>query len=209
MMMMQTSRRGRPLPSTRRRTSSRDLTTPPSKFCGARSSSCSSSSRSSSSSSSSHFGCSCLCRQAIVCLALVCPPWFFFMFLSRRKKGAVPSAIDKESLSFVCCECGREVPWALVPERDDVPAHNAVPWDEIRYGVLSKRKYYVFHSECSKKFSAGRHDRHQVLLLEDKRSGKDKRINEPVRVSPSQKARVSTRGQSRSGLPLRSKTPTL
>ena len=35
------------------------------------------------------------------------------MFLSKRKKGAVPSAIDAESLSFVCCECGREVPWEL------------------------------------------------------------------------------------------------
>ena len=80
----------------------------------------------------------------------------------------MPSAIDTESLSFVCCECGREVPWALVPERDDVPAHNAVPWDEIRYGVRSKRKYYVYHHEYGEKYAAGRGDRHKKLLFEDK-----------------------------------------
>ena len=103
------------------------------------------------------------------------------MFLSKRKKG-VPSAIDAESLSFVCCECGREVPWELVPERCGDPAHNGVPWSEIRYGVRGKRKYYVFHHECGEKFSAGRNDRHKKLLLEDKQiKGCTSRLNQPLK----------------------------
>ena len=87
-----------------------------------------------------------------------------------KRKGP-PSAVDEESLRFVCFICNREIEWLRDPgfRHLDIPPHNRVLCAEIRYGSESKRRYFVLHEgNCAEAFRCRRKDLHQQLLSEDR-----------------------------------------
>ena len=89
-------------------------------------------------------------------------------FLKRKRP---PSAVDEESLRFVCFICTREIEWHRDPGDSslDIQPYNRVGHDEIRYGIKGKRRHFVFHQgTCTEAYFARRNELHQQLLSEDR-----------------------------------------
>ena len=90
--------------------------------------------------------------------------------MNFRKRKGPPTSVNEEEIRFVCCMCGEEIAWTREPGWLDVPELNAVPYDEIRYGVRGKRKCFTFHGgQCQDDYFKSRKNRHQQLLDDDKK----------------------------------------